>query len=452
MNGRTIDPMVRQWRGDRQRHGTHMDGVVTLRRAGDLFLLALMGLAVIRGSQIWFGYPSAQDELVSGGSARNSIMLYILFACSLGYVVCFRLEVAERIRASNYLLWAFYCFALLSVVFSVRPVESAVSLIGVAALSFPALLFRWRFGEVGSARRMQRFFLALLVVNLLFSLALPGQAIMTGSLAGDWRGMFPHKNWFGHAMSFITILLLPHLDARSIRRPETWIMGMGAALAFGFAILSNSSTAILQILVGVATLVVIEIVRRLKTSLMRVLILTCAAILLAFLVMLAGSGALALIADSMGKDLTFSGRSFIWEALIPHILDYPMTGHGFGMLRNPDYIHRFLGNVPFQINSAHSTYIELALNLGLPGFLSWILFILARILTKIIWVPATNEERAISARNVAVMVMILIGSATEASQMLSTRFALLIMMLALPLNMPLPLARRIRPVPVAPNE
>jgi len=101
--------------------------------------------------------------------------------------------------------------------------------------------------------------------------------------------------------------------------------------------------------------------------------------------------------------------------------------------------------VPFRVNSPHSTYIELALNIGIPGTVLWVLFVLARLIVIVVTVPQLQTHRVASARFAAVIIMILVGSATEAGQMLSTRFALVIMMLALPLDF-----RRQRPAPSIP--
>ena len=61
----------------------------------------------------------------------------------------------------------------------------------------------------------------------------------------------------------------------------------------------------------------------------------------------------------------------------------------------------------------------MALNIGIPCAAVWVAFLLSRFIRKAVFVPRAPLDRMANAREVAVMLMIMVGSFTEAGMMLA---------------------------------
>jgi len=325
-------------------------------------------------------------------------------------------------------------FLFYSVIASVDVVKSARGFLAVAALSIPALLYRWRFQSVKTLLFIQRFACAVIFINILYIALFPHYSYMSGSLAGDMRGMFPHKNGFGHTMAAFTIFLLPVLT--DLRKPTAWTLTKLACFVVGmaFVVASHSSTAAGQLLVGIAAVLGAAFIGQVPKYSVRASLAIAFFALFLFAALVAGTGILASVVGAVGKDMTLSGRTYIWAALIPHIFDFPLSGHGFSMFREPSYTEYFLRNVPFSINSPHSTYIEILLNIGIPGGIAWFALILRRLYLKVVHVGGSAQQAIAKRREIAIIAMTLVGSATEAGQMLGPIDSLSIFLLVLPMD------------------
>jgi len=88
---------------------------------------------------------------------------------------------------------------------------------------------------------------------------------------------------------------------------------------------------------------------------------------------------LAFITSLVGKDITFTGRSLLWQDLIGEIMDRPLLGSGYsgfwGGWFSP--AHEIWVKHAWLPPDGHNVLIELALNLGLIGMAAFA-FTLAR--------------------------------------------------------------------------
>ncbi len=129
-------------------------------------------------------------------------------------------------------------------------------------------------------------------------------------------------------------------------------------------------------------------------------------------------GVASAVAEAFGKDLTFSGRTNIWEQLFPLIWDRPITGYGFAMFRQPDVMEEYV-KVTFDARSTHNTYLELALNIGIPGVSAWVLFLVTRLFRKMTIVESDQERSGARRKEIVIIILIMLGSMTEAGMMLA---------------------------------
>ena len=384
---------------------------------GLLYFLAYFSL--LRATGMWLGYPPTQDENASVDSGPQQLMLYSLIPFTLLYVALNREAIGEYIRRIPIGIVAFCLLILASTLLSVDRTASLRGLSAVLVISVPILLFKNRFGGVKTLAMLRKFALIAVFANLLYTAALPRYGIMGGSLAGSVRGLFLHKNFFGQFSAVAFLLLLPSPALRPYFTWKNLIYAGACFLALASAALSKSSTALVLALVGLMALGLLRMASTVPGRSIRTYVLLVSLLLFSGLVYFFGLTLAADVAGGFGKDITLSGRAELWDALLDALMGRPWFGHGFAMFRQPDYIANFTHQIAWGPRSTHNTYLEIALNLGIPAAVLWVWILVTRFVGKAAKVPRDPLERMANARDAAVMLIIMVGSFTEAGMMLA---------------------------------
>ena len=80
------------------------------------------------------------------------------------------------------------------------------------------------------------------------------------------------------------------------------------------------------------------------------------------------------IAQSLGKDLTFSGRVPMWSTLMDYVTQKPLFGYGFNGFWDTEYGEFFRSRWSWDtVPHSHNGFIELLIALGLIGFLLFVM-------------------------------------------------------------------------------
>ncbi|ATQ68358.1 O-antigen ligase family protein [Methylosinus trichosporium] len=216
-------------------------------------------------------------------------------------------------------------------------------------------------------------FVALVIVGLSYFgvLFMPDLSIHQATdigepqLAGDWRGIFGHKNISSAMFSILSFIGLFVL--RAGRKAEGWLI-FGLSLVFVFASGGKSSTAIC-----LTTIVLSFAAARIRNAaLWWIIVITPLALLTVF-----GLGGvvfpqLKALTAALPVDASFTGRIDIWTMAVPKALEKPIFGHGLGAFWNTaelrfggDDTNVWAGNAAH----AHNGYLDAVLALGLPGLL-----------------------------------------------------------------------------------
>lgn len=181
--------------------------------------------------------------------------------------------------------------------------------------------------------------------------------------AGEWRGVFDHKNEAGANMVLFIFIGLFVARLRSLL-----LGGLIVALAAVFLIFSGSKTAI-----GVLPLALIlaaVIARWPRPVFATVLVIPLLALFNLFSV---GTVVFAPIHDlvhAIMSDASFTGRTDIWQLGVQAVAQRPITGYGFDSFFGTDQVAFGLGDGTNWANGAtdaHNAYLNLALTIGLPG-------------------------------------------------------------------------------------
>ena len=254
-------------------------------------------------------------------------------------------------------------YALLSVAWSVRPGQSAVGALELAA----AVLF----GAVLGQRLDERRLLAL-VVGVLGVLAAADMAAILFSpdgldLNGEAVGIFSHKNANGGMMA-TTALAAAAVVVFGGRRLVALPVAAVAVVALG---MSGSRTSWVAAAAGLLTILAMLARRLSPPARPAALLLGLAGLCAAGLAVL-GSGVdvVRLFFAATGKDSTLTGRTDLWDMAWGYIGGAPVLGHGFDAFwtSDPTSDAAFVNDVvQDHLKSFHNGLLEAAVDLGWVG-------------------------------------------------------------------------------------
>lgn len=282
---------------------------------------------------------------------------------------------AEALRSfvsTPYIL--FGCWICINLVMSRDPGASAqrfvltasVFVVAATVLLLPA-----------TARELNRWLgiavLSFLAVCYLGVMMTPNLAVHQATdfseyhLAGDWRGVFDHKNTASAIMA-----MLVFVGIYLARSGATLVGPLITALAvvFLFFTRGKSATALC-----IFILVLVELVSAARTFRARALLCFLPLILLNLLsVGTVVSPALSAIGGSLPFDTSFTGRDEVWKFAIASIAQRPIFGYGYFAFWGSDYVRDIdpgeaINDWVLIASHSHNGYLDSALTLGIPGLL-----------------------------------------------------------------------------------
>jgi len=398
-------------------------------------LLSMMFyIALWRGTGMWYGLPANFDDGSDLSVLPQQFILYSLIPLTAIYAFLEPNRFVAYFRRTPPLLMIIAVLCIASAAQSVQLSASLRGLVAIVVITLPPLLFRLRYGSVETLRLARNFCIVAIFANVLYTFAFPQFAVMQGNdYDGMVKGLFYHKNGLGQfcAIAFIIIL-----DMKSpLRRLsyEMLIRNLALLLTLLLVVLARSSTAVVMIGVGTSMLFGLRVISAVGNITVKSLFVLLFCILLGLLGSLAYLGVAEAIASAFGKDLTFSGRSNIWDQLLPLVYERPLLGYGFSTFKQPDIIKEYV-HVTFEAKSTHNSYLELALSIGVPAMVLWTFYVLSRIYLKTIMTQKTTQMREAQSKEAVILLLIAIGGLTEAAMMLSPSLVWPIMVAALPLT------------------
>lgn len=332
-----------------------------------------------------FDYAGANPD--DGGNPLTRMMLTSVLVIGL-LVATGRSMVTWRVvRAVNPFFWLLVGMAACSVVWSIDPGLTARRLYRMLVECSAALVLavaaweRLRFQNV-----VRPAITALLIGSIIFGLVSPDLAIHqenSPELFNAWHGLATQKNTLGALAAFGAMFWLHAWMTRTASKLSILV---GGASAVACLVLSRSSTSMIATVFACGIMALMlrapGSMRRSLPYLVTLIILAITLYALAMLKVVPGLDILlAPIPAITGKDLTFSGRSEIWSAVVSHIQIRPLMGSGYGAYwvgpipGAESYYIKFALN-GFYPSSAHNGYLDIINDLGAVGFLLLFGFIL----------------------------------------------------------------------------
>lgn len=229
------------------------------------------------------------------------------------------------------------------------------------------------------------------VLSLLVCLTIPSYGIGEDG----WQGIFPYKNFMGRSMVLGAVLFLI-MTFNQVR--QSWMIWIGFGLTILLAVLSQSSTSILLLVLLFSQMPLYGLIK--QQYKLRVILLSLVCILIGAVVMLIVANQEIILVDVLGEGTTFNGRTPIWSLIIETVSqERPWLGYGYGAFWTSDAgVHVILNTwasdrvIPESFN-AHSVYMEIFANLGLFGLILYgIVFITAFLKSAILLLSNKNIE------------------------------------------------------------
>ena len=311
--------------------------------------------------------------------------------------------------------------AALSVIWSPQPYVSlkrVIQLVGVALVGLALTT-----GGAGTYR-MHRLVMPVLwfgmMAAVIFTAAFPSFAFSEIGL----RAYFGTKNNFGQFAAISVLFTAGALVTKKdgLRWP-LWGLFILSLVGLGF---SRSATAILALAAAGSLILAIRVKRVLHPS-WWVPILTLLAVLMVAAIgtgIVLGFPSLAKVSDStaalVGRDITLTGRAYLWELMLTEAATHPWFGTGYGGFwlglegRSGQVAYLVRWGYPGQ---AHNGYIDIYNELGLVGLALALAFITLH--ARSLWRLAAID-RPLAGLHLALFVLVVVFNLAEAAILRTT--------------------------------
>lgn len=232
-----------------------------------------------------------------------------------------------------------------------------------------------------------------------------------------------HPNLQGASLATTVVLLLWRVWKSS---------GTSRALAVSVALilsillfLTGSRTSIVAMLAAVIFLIALTQVRGFQRSRSRALAII-ASLFLAFgavttLEMIQQTEPWVPTAIQQERDegdaSELTGRIALWNVCLAYFEEKPITGYGYDSFWSAEKIESISSDLHWNINQAHSSYIDTALSLGMPGLLGYLLIAVASLIKATKLYLGGKNEYAVWA---ALIIFVLVHNLTESINILPT--------------------------------
>lgn len=318
------------------------------------------GLAAFLPNGQVLGRPQTEVmQIVEAGDSAKQLLLGVVYLLNL--VLLFRYVRPWAWRFLGLPLLLLVVWAFVSTAWSVIPDGTIRRASALAGTVMVGLYLGLRYDE----RRLTQALATAAALSaggsvVWAALSPPGAFDADGHL----RGVFYHKNAFGLflALTILTVLFRIIVLKRDWR-PNAVLL----AALFGCLGLSHSATPIVATCAALVFLGVAAGLQRSRGLLLPIVIATTCLATIGLLLSLTGLA--DVVSEVLGRDPTFSGRTAIWDFVIPMIGKRPWFGYGYGIFwlgeDSPASLFWYWTK-QFELHS-HDGYLQLLLDEGVVG-------------------------------------------------------------------------------------
>jgi exopolysaccharide production protein ExoQ len=254
--------------------------------------------------------------------------------------------------------------------------------------------------------------------SIILTVLFPVFGMDSGDHAGAWQGMFAQKNALSRAMILAVVAYVCLVLGRVQMK---WFWWGGCAIAFSLLVLSTSKTGLVMLF---TLLPCIPLLRALRNgSAPRALLFTLVATLSVGCISLFVMTYADLIVGALGRDLTLTGRTGIWEVLFDKILNRLWLGYGYkGFWRDMDGESADVWYGTFFMSpNGHNGYLDLVLDLGLVGLGIFVLSFISAVARSAVWLRA-HSQPMIAVFPLLYLIYLTLANVTESSLILEPNY------------------------------
>ncbi len=327
---------------------------------------------------------------------------YIVFSFAF-FMIIVSWKNAFRALLGNIFIVLFPLFVIASTYWSDFPeiTQRSSTLFGLTSLF--GLYLSSRYTLKGQMQLIAYSLGITAILSLLLCLLLPGLAIENSSFrSGSWRGIFYHKNNLGLYMFLSAISLLIALNSLKyemhvkFRRICIFIV---FSISFILLVFSESKTSLLIFLILFLLVPLCSVLRWNDSYMIPFLIIVFIIIgsVAAWFI-----GNIEIVLVGLGKDITLSGRTDIWGAVLNSIKERLWLGYGYKAFWVADSRNRCLGEclyvrnaIHFDATSAHNGFLDLGAALGIIGTSIFLTGLLISYIRSFNWIRQTKSIDAV---------------------------------------------------------
>lgn len=325
-----------------------------------------------RPLSLWFSHGAVitdnMDSYVMGNPLNEAVfVLLIVFAV---IVLAGRSKTLQLLRSNAWIILLFL-YSGFSILWSDFPDVSFRRWVKEVGLLIMVLVVLTEADPVAAVKAVLRrcaYVLVPLSVTLIKYYPDLGRTHGPWTGATEYLGVTTSKNMLGILCLvsgfYFSWNILRRLGRRggSLDRKEAAITIVMLVMISWLLAKANSATSLLAFLIGVFVLVGLSMTR----EKLRHVGLYIIATLLLFIVLQWSFGLVEMTVNTMGRDMTFTGRSMLWKDVLNMGTD-PLFGTGYDSFWLGERLIRLWEKHWWQPNQAHNGYIEVYLNLGLIG-------------------------------------------------------------------------------------
>ncbi|HEY9849899.1 MAG TPA: O-antigen ligase [Leptolyngbyaceae cyanobacterium] len=282
-------------------------------------------------------------------------------------VICLllaRWKQSLLILSKGKLLLLFVGITIISTLWSDFPSDTQKQAMSLAESTLFGVYFASRYSFKEQTRMITLAFVIASIFSILYVFGLPKFGItQVGGNAGNWRGIFVHKNTLGRMMVIAGLFFL----TTAFSNKRNWMVLVCLGIAVQLILGTNSKSALVSFIFLIAILPLYRIFR--WNSII--------SIPLYIIVVLTGGTAAQMLADnwnaalaSIDKDPNLNGRIPIWQIVIERIQERPWLGYGYD-----GFWHGWEGKwsaslwrtITWLPDQAHNGFLDVVLELGLVG-------------------------------------------------------------------------------------
>ncbi len=331
-----------------------------------LFLLLFFALF---GTSMPFRERPQIVEEIESSNIVNQIAYSLVFILSVAALFPKRRELLALMAREKYLTF-FLLWCGLSIIwseFSFVSFKRFFQFVTILTAISAGLLYSDSSHD--TLKIFQGLLFVYIVTSLLAILIFPHQA--TDPLSGWWKGLAPQKNLLGHTALVSTILWFNTL--RLSRRVGAAV-GSSVLLLASLTLLfgSGSITSILTLLLMALTAAILTMDRLIKPrGFCRFLAIVMSLLALALLIsaVYLAPDYLQALSGLIGKDVSLTGRTFLWRDVMMYAREHWLWGsgfQGFWVTENPDVLSLY-DQYTWLPNQAHMGYLDMLNETGMVG-------------------------------------------------------------------------------------